>query len=491
MYLLGVDFGGSASKATLMDSEGKVIATARAEYETFHPRPGWCEQNPAAWYEALKKNIRQLLTETGMTAASIAAICLDGPTHTAVLLDKANRVLRPAIYWTDQRSVRQVEYLRENYGALIEKLTLHKVGTIWTLPQLLWVKENEPEIWNELFQIVFIKDYVRYLLTGEFFTDYIEAQGSMLFDYNANVWSLALCELVELDPAKLPPVISPLAEAGKVTKRAAEETELKPGTPVICGSTDTALEVFAAGAVKPGQMTIKLATAGRICIITDRPFKDDNLINYSHVIPGLWYPGTATKSCAASYRWYRETFGEDYQALDSAAESVPPGAEGLLFHPYLTGELTPYNDPHLAASFTGITAGHTKAHFNRAVLEGVGFSLFDCLKTLDALKIPRDNTAQIIGGGAKSKLWRQIVADILGINLFYPENCDSSLGAAMLAGVATGIFADFAQAVKSCCRIREATEPDITRHERYGLLFDKYKQIQKALAPVYHGIYKL
>ena len=485
-YLLGIDFGGSASKATLLDAKGKVVATSSVEYRTYYPQPGWVEQNPADWYKALVLNVKRLLAETDVSSHAIAAVCLDGPTHTAVLLDAQNRVLRPAIYWTDKRSVEQVEFLRENHGELLESLALHQVDTIWTLPQLMWVKENEPEIWERLARIVFVKDYVRFLLTGEFYTDFIEAQGSMLFDCHEKTWSRSLCDLVELDPAKLPPIISPLEEAGQITKEAAEQTGLCVGTRVICGSTDTALEVFAAGAVGLGQMTIKLATAGRICVVTEKPWPDINLVNYSHVVPKLWYPGTATKSCASSYRWYRDTFGGDYKALDRAAGKVPPGSEGLLFHPYLAGELTPYADPHLAASFAGIKAGHTKAHFTRSVLEGVGFSLLDCLLTIDELGIPRENRAWLIGGGAKSKLWAQIIADMLGLELMRPENSDSSLGAAMLSGIACGIFASFDDAVQSCCRTHSVIEPDDQRHTIYGESFITYKQIQAALAPIYH-----
>ncbi len=490
-YLLGIDFGGSASKATLLDTKGKVVGISSVEYPTAYPQPGWVEQNPTDWYEVLVANVQKLFEETEVSAASIVAVCLDAPTHTAVLLDEQNRILRPAIYWTDRRSVAQVKYLQENYDELIVATALHKVDTIWTLPQLLWVKENEPDIWERVARVVFAKDYIRYMLTGEFFTDFIEAQGSMLFDCHTKTWSRSLCDLVELDIPKLPPVISPVKKAGAITRIAAEQTGLCAGTPVICGSTDTALEVFAAGAVNLGQMTVKLATAGRICVITDRPWPDVNLVNYSHVVPGLWYPGTATKSCAASYRWYRDTFGEDYKALDEAASSVPSGSQGLLFHPYLAGELTPYADPLLAASFTGVTLAHTKAHFNRAVLEGVGFSLLDSLVTLDKLGIARENQAQIIGGGAKSGLWRQIIADILGLTLCQPENSDSSLGAAMLAGVAMGIFTDFDDAVRNCCRTCSFIEPDAQRHEDYGGIFTIYKQIQAALAPIYHQCSRL
>ncbi|MBO4733630.1 MAG: xylulokinase, partial [Clostridia bacterium] len=249
--------------------------------------------------------------------------------------------------------------------------------------------------------------------------------------------------------------------------------------------TDTVMEVFASGAVKRGDVTVKLATAGRICVITDKPYPDRHLVNYSHIVDGLWYPGTATKSCAASYRWYRDTFDGDYKALDSAAANIPIGSEGLIFHPYLNGELTPYADPALCGSFTGIRATHTKAHFTRAVLEGVVFSLMDSKKYLDSLNIPYNNLATAIGGGTKGKLWRQMLSDALGITLKTTKSSDSSLGSAMLAGVATGVFDSPQDAVNKCVKVLDTTYPNADNTVEYEEIFKTYKKIHDALAPVY------
>ena len=249
------------------------------------------------------------------------------------------------------------------------------------------------------------------------------------------------------------------------------------------------MEVFASGAVKKGQITLKLATAGRICVITDKTYPDINLINYSHFVDGLYYPGTATKSCAASYRWFRDTFGDDYKALDKLAESVAIGADGMVFHPYLNGELTPYANPNLCADFVGVRASHTKAHFTRAVLEGVAMSMLDCKQTLDALNVPHDESAIIIGGGGKSPLWRQIISDALGIKLIEMKYTDSSFGSAMLAGIAVGVFANAEEAVTKCNKIVSTTVPNEENTLKYKELFKKYKAIQKALEPIYNGEY--
>lgn len=484
-YLLGIDFGGGASKATLLSIEGVIAAANTVEYTTYYPKQGYAEQNPLDWYNSIKINIAALLKKSGISASDIQAVCLDAATHTAVLLDDSFNVLRPVIYWTDSRSINECEYLKERYNDFIIRTTLHKADTIWTLPQLMWVRDNEPLIWNKTQRILFAKDYIRYLFTGEYCTDYIEAQGSMLFDFNTMSWSKELCNILGFDADKLPKVIKPTDIAGYITKSAAVETGLYEGTKVICGTTDTALEVFASGAVRKGQMTVKLATAGRICVVTDRVYPNQHLINYSHVVEGLWYPGTATKSCAASYRWYRDTFGGEYKDIDRDAGKISIGSEGLIFHPYLNGELTPYSDPKLCGSFTGVRAGHTKAHFSRAVLEGAAFSLLDCKIALEKIGIPHEDTAAIIGGGAYSRIWRQIVSDVLGITLIQYQNSDSSMGAAMLAGVATGIFNNFESAVDKCTEKVSITIPDNVNTKRYAGVFETYKDIHDALAPIY------
>ncbi|MDD3586225.1 MAG: FGGY-family carbohydrate kinase [Thermoguttaceae bacterium] len=233
-------------------------------------------------------------------------------------------------------------------------------------------------------------------------------------------------------------------------------------------------------------MTVKLATAGRICVITEKACPSPWLINYSHIVPGLWYPGTATKSCAASYRWFRDVFGGDYRELDRLASQVVPGCEGIMFHPYLNGELTPYADPLLSGSFIGIRANFGKGHFARAVLEGVALSMLDCLDCLERLDIEHDNHATIIGGGGASPLWRQILADTLQLELVQNERSDSSFGSAMLAGIAAGMFDSPEQAVGVCTRSISRTQPNADMSGFYRDMFAKYKAVHDALAPVYH-----
>lgn len=487
-YLLGIDFGGGASKATLLGEDGIIAATNSVEYPTYYPQPGYAEQNPDDWYAAVKENIAGILQKSGINKEDVAVLCLDAATHTAVLTDNDGAVLRPAIYWTDSRSTKECAYIHNNFCDLVLKKTLHSVDTIWTLPQLMWVKNNEPDIWKRVGKIFFPKDYIRYLLTGEYCTDYIEAEGSMLFDFNTLKWSEELCGVIGLDVSILPHVVSPMDFVGNITEKAAAEIGLSANTKVICGTTDTALEVFASGAVRNGDMTIKLATAGRICMVTDKAYPHKHMINYSHIEKGLWYPGTATKSCAASYRWYRDTFGGGYKELDNGAKQIEVGCDGLIFHPYLNGELTPYADPNLCGSFTGIRASHTKAHFSRAVMEGVAMSLMDCKTVFDELGIEFPQRANIIGGGSESPVWRQIVADALGIELVQKESSDSSFGSAMLAGVAVGIWGSLSEAVQKCSKTLSHTIPCRENSEKYNQLFKKYKKIHDVLAEVYNKI---
>lgn len=484
-YLLGIDFGGGASKVTLLSEKGQIIAENTVEYPTYHPTPDACEQAPSDWLQALCENTAAVLEKSVIDASDIAAIAIDSATHTSLVCDKNFVPLRNAIHWTDTRSRAEAQELDKQYGDEIMSKTYHRPSTIWSQAQILWIKNNEPDIFSKIKYIFFEKDYIRYFLTGVYATDYIEAEGSMLYNCNEQKWDASLCAMAGITTDMLPPLVKPTDIIGSVTPDAAEKTKLAVGTPVICGTTDTVLEVFASGAVNKGDVTVKLATAGRICVITDKPYPDRHLVNYSHIAEGLWYPGTATKAAASSYRWYRDTFGGDYKELDAGAESVPLGSQGMYFHPYLNGELTPYGEPSLCGSFTGVRSTHEKAHFTRAVLEGVAYSLLDNKNYLDSLGIDYNKRATVIGGGAKGKLWRQIVADMLGIELIVTESSDSSLGSAMLAGVAVGIFNSPSDAAEKCVKQVSVTTPIKENTEKYAELFKNYKRIADALLPIY------
>ena len=487
-YVLGVDIGSGSVKLTLLSREGKIDATAGCEYPTYYPHVGWCEQDPEDWCRAFKTAFADILRTAGVGAERIKALAFDAATHTAVLLGEQKQVLRRAILWTDQRSKAEVQELKDTCLDTIMDQAVNAPTTVWTLPQLMWLRKHEPEIWGQIRYILFAKDYLRYRMTGTMETDTIDAAGSMFYDARRECWSEELCAVGGIRREWLPRLCSPTDMVGTMTGERATEFGLAEGTRVLVGTTDTVMELFAAGNVEPGHATVKLATAGRICIVTDHALNSKFIFNYRHVVPGLWYPGTATASCAASYRWFRDTIGrEPFAALNVPAKKIAPGCDGLMFHPYLNGELTPYNDPDLRGSFTGISSSHTTAHFTRATLEGVAMSLKDCLEVVEGLGVSMDRV-RIIGGGAKGLLWRQIVSDVLGLPLEKVKVDDSSFGTAMLAAVGLGWFGDFAQAAERCVRIDSVTRPIPENQALYEAVFRRYRRVACALQPIYDGI---
>ena len=490
MYLLGVDFGGSSTKATLLDQNGRVIATSSCEYPSICPKPLFIEQNPYTIYDAFKKNLSTLFLKTAIKAGEISTICLDGGTHIAVLMDEKDNVIRPAIYWSDGRSKEESAALTTEQKQKISNLSFNLPSPTWTLPQLLWIKKYEPDNFKKIKKIRFLKDYIRFRLTGDFVTDSIEAMGSMLVDSRVDSWSSYLCDICGLNKKVLPEIVKPEDMVGNISAKAAEETGLSTKTKVIVGSTDTVMEVFASGAIHSGDATIKLATAGRICIVTPKPIVSGLLVTYKHLIEGLWYPGTATKTCAASLRWFRDTFSSPldnkaYEKIDSLASKTKPGSDNLFFHPYLQGEITPYQDSALRASFTGISSAHTYGHFCRSVLEGVGYSLMDCLASLESLGLKPTKTLRIIGGGSKSELWCKIISDMLNQPLEKVITDDSSIGSAMLAGISAGAFSDWNQAVEATTKIGRKILPKQENSGLYKTNFRTYKKIVNALQSIY------
>lgn len=486
-YVLGIDIGSGSIKLTLLGDDGVIGGVAGCEYPTLYPEVGWAEQDPEDWCLAFRKAFGQLVEKTGIRPDQIAALFPDAATHTVVLLDEEKKPVGHAIHWTDQRSEEEVGYLIRNHQKEILKTTYNQPTAIWTLPQLMWVKKHRPEDWGRIRHLLFVKDYLRFRFTGELGTDHIDAMGSMFYDVGKQEWSKSLCEMGEIKMSWLPGLSEPADEAGVVTAEAAAEFGLAKGTRVLTGTSDTVMEMVAAGNVEPGHATVKLATAGRICVVTDHAVQSPYMLNYRHVVPGLWYPGTATSSCAASFRWYRDQIGrENFDELCDKAREILPGSEGLIFHPYLQGELTPYNDPSLRASFVGISSRHTTAHFTRAALEGIACSMRDCMDVVRGLGLPMKRL-RIIGGGAKSDLWRQIMADVLDMSLEKTEVDDSSFGSAMMAAVGAGWYENIREAAKGCVKIRSVTHPIPEHQVIYQESFRRYLRIQQALEEVYHG----
>lgn len=496
--LLGIDLGTGGCKITAINTEGSVMAEASADYPTLHPQPLHSEQNPNDWYRAVIDCIHAIRNKIDFN--NILALSIDASTHNAVLLDKDLKVIRPTIMWTDQRSVKEVNLLEQKAGNEIFGIGYQKVTPTWTLPQLLWIKNNEPENFSRIYRVFFVKDYIRFLLTGCWQTDYIDAQGSLLFDVKKQIWSQELCRLVGLQMDVLPPISIPTDIVGTISRSASLETGLQEGTPVVCGTSDVSAEDYGAGALNPGQCIIKLATAGNLNVMTANPVPHEKTLTYSHVVPGLWYTAIATNTAASSMRWFRDTFltadrsqnsspGSIYQLMEKEAGKIPAGAEGIIFHPYLMGERAPHWSSSLRAGFMGVTMAHRRGHFIRSIMEGVAFSLKDCCCLAEEIGL---NISELIliGGGAKSKLWAQILCDVFGKKITRPKVTDASFGTALIAGVGIGVFKDFSDAANRCIQKADTLLPNDSNHQYYEKQFKYYQEITAMLKKLYQNMNK-
>jgi xylulokinase len=475
---------------TIVDEEGNVAGNAYQEYSTYYPHTGWSEQEPREWYETLIITLKEAMANGIISPNQIISIAVGAATHTLVLLDEKLEVLRPAILWTDKRTIPQVEALRSAHGQEIFEETLHIVNVNWTLPYLVWVRENEPEVWKRAKKILMPKDYIRFKLTGVLGTDWMDAHGTLLFNVLKRKWSEKICDLVGIPTELLPPVDPPEKIVGGLSKTAAKDLGLLEGTPVVTGTTDQASEAFGSGAIEPGQGIIKIATAGNVAVVTENPHpKPLRVYAYFHIIPTRWYTLAGTISCAVCYRWLRDALCQEeieaskmqgsnpYELMDRLAEKAPVGCEGLIFHPYLQGAIW---NPYLKADFVGITPRHRKEHFVRAVLEGVAFSLYNCVKELETLGV-KIKDFRIIGGGAGSPLWRQIVCDTVGMKLLRPKIDDSSFGTALIGGIGVGLFKTVEEAVNRCVQYVDVLQPNLRNHETYVKLFEVYRMISEDL----------
>lgn len=491
-YLLGVDLGAGSLKATLITPEGVVKAEASAPVSTQMRHFGWAEQDPAEWFAALCKAVPAVLAAGQVAPEHIAGIGISAGAHIPVLTDGHGTVLRPAIMWSDQRAAAEAAALHEKAGGKIIGTSLNRVNPTWTLAMLAWLKTAEPELMAKAKRLYLAKDFLRHCLTDSWETDYSDAVGALMADDATKGWSAELAGLIGLDSAILPPIVTPDHVVGGVTQEAAARTGLKAGTPVVCGSNDTTVEFFGVGGTKPGIGGVKLATAGVLFLATQGPVVHPPISCYPHIIPGMYYTATGTNSCASAHRWVRDLmFAEGgFDAMDALASAAPRGAEGLLFHPYLQGERAPYWDPLLRADFIGMTISHGKMHFARAVYEGIAFSIRDLLGAARELGLEFSNI-RLMGGGAKSATWRQIIADVTGLVIERTESGDASFGAALVAGMGVGLFDGPEDAVARCVRLKDVTKPQPQASAFYDELFGIYKEAQAGLAGLNHRLHAL
>src|SRR5215831_360963 len=501
MKLLGIDVGTGGTRAVIINDQGKVLSSATAEHVPFaSPRIGWAEQDPRDWWRASVEAVRIALSNASISPAEIAGVGFSGQMHGAVLLGKQGDVLRPALIWCDQRTSAQCQWINDKIGPqrLIE-LTCNPALTGFTLPKLLWVRDNEPDLWASARYVLLPKDYVRYRLTGDRATDVADASGMLLFDVAGRKWSTEVAAAAEIPARMLPSAYESPEITGCISSAAAEATGLRAGTPVVAGGGDQAAGAVGMGIVAAGAVSATIGTSGVVFAAADRPAIDPagRVHTFCHAVPGRWHVMGVTQAAGLSLRWFRDTFGtarssghpddngrDPYDRLCREAASAPSGSEGVLWAPYLMGERTPHLDPNARAALVGLAASHTRAHIIRAILEGVAFSLRDSFEIFDEMKIPV-KTIRLGGGGARSALWRQIQADVYGheVEVVAAEE-GAAYGAALLAGVGSGIWSSVDDACAAVVRVgqRTAVEPGTQRvlNQQYSV----YRRLYPALRSV-------
>jgi xylulokinase len=493
-YLLGIDIGTSGTKALLIDAnkEGEVVASSTRTYPLYTPKPMWAEQEPEDWWQATVASIRDVLSQSGVNPKQIKGLGLSGQMHGSVFLDADNQVLRPAILWCDQRTQAECDWIMDTVGReKTVELISNPVLTGFTAGKIIWLRNNEPEVFDQVKKVLLPKDYVRFRLTGEFATEVSDASGTALFNVTKREWAWEMLDAIGIPKEWMPKSYESPEVSGKVSSEAAALTGLAEGTPVVGGGGDQAAGAVGNGIVEPGIISSTVGTSGVVFAFAEKPTVDPKLRvhTFCHAVPDKWHVMGVMLSAGGSLRWYRDTFADSemavgklvgrdpYDIMSEEAAGVPAGSEGLIFLPYLTGERTPYPDANARGVFFGITLRSDKAHFVRAVLEGVAYGLRDSFGILEEMKIPIKQV-RASGGGAKSELWRQIQADVIGYD-HVTINIDEgpALGVALLAGVGTGIYKSVEDACRSVIKVVTSTKTNPANKQIYDKFYPIYQQL--------------
>ncbi len=491
--LLGLDIGTSGAKAALIDSHGKLLAWAGREYPIDAPQPGWAEQDPHVWLDAALASTRQVLADSGADPKQVTGIGLDGQMHSLVCLGENGQPLRPAILWADQRSAAQVEWLRRQIstGQLAE-WTGNPVAAGFMLPSWLWLREHEPDVAAKTRRLLLPKDEVRYRLTGQIGSEPSDASSTLLFDPHARRWSPEMLALAGLNPEQMPEVHPSAQVAGGLLDEMARACGLLPGTPVVYGAGDQAAQAFGNGVIDPGLLSCTIGTGGQLFAPLTAPIHDPRLRlhMFCHCLPGRWHQEAAILSAGLSLRWLRDNLWpfETYSAMADAAQAVEAAAEGLFFLPYLAGERTPHMDPSARAAFIGLGLNHQRPHLIRAVMEGVVFALRQGLELMEELGAPVERLLAS-GGATRHPLWLQLQANIFGRPVYPSQQQEvTAKGAAMLAGIGVGVYADGEDAVRTAVTPPgEPVLPEPERVEMYQKGYEEYKKLYPALKLLNNG----
>lgn len=489
-YLLGIDIGTSGTKTALFDEAGKKLASYTGEYPMYQPQNGWAEQDPSDWWEATVAGIRAVTA--GIDVSQIAGIGLSGQMHGLVMLDAAGKVLHRSIIWCDQRTAAQCDEITERVGAdRLMEITKSPALTGFTASKILWVRENEPEIYEKCKTILLPKDYIRFMLTGEIATEVSDASGMQLLDIAKREWSDEVLEKLEIDRSLLGRVYESPDITGRVTRSAAELTGLMAGTPVVGGGGDNAASAVGCGVVRGGKAFTTIGTSGVVFAHSPTVTGDPagRIHSFCAAVPGEWHVMGVVQSAGLSLHWFRDNFcaAEQaeakergigaYRVMDEYAAKVPVGSNRLIYLPYLMGERTPHLDPFARGVFFGLSAVHTRHDMLRAVMEGVTFALRDSLTIFNEANVTVDSM-MACGGGASSPLWRQMLADVFNCTVLTAEsNEGGALGAALLAAAGTGIYGSVGEACDAVIRIKEQCDPIPENAKKYEELYGIYKNL--------------
>lgn len=499
-YLIGVDIGTSGTKTVLFDTQGTVIASSTVEYPLYQPQNGWAEQEPLDWWNAVVETISEVVQKSGVDNAQIKGIGLSGQMHGLVMLDNAGKVLRRSIIWCDQRTSKECEEITQRVGAqrLIE-ITANPALTGFTASKILWVRNHEPEIYEKCRHILLPKDYVRYMLTGEFATEVSDASGMQLLDIPNRCWSDEVLEKLEIDKSLLAKVYESPEITGYITEEIAEKTGLKAGTPVVGGAGDNAAAAVGTGVVVDGKAFTTIGTSGVVFAHTSQLAIDPKgrVHTFCCAVPGCWHVMGVTQAAGLSLKWYRDNFcneekstaqgmGVDpYYLMDKQAERAPIGCNKLIYLPYLMGERTPHLDPDCRGVFFGLSAIHTKYDMLRAVMEGVTFSQRDSVEVLREMGVEIKEMLAC-GGGGSSPLWRQMLADVFGCGVKTVVSKEGpALGVAILAGVGAGIYKTVEEGCAAVIKTNPQQDPIPGNGEKYEAFYQVYRSLYPNLKACY------
>ena len=499
-YVIGIDLGTSGTKTVLFDRLGRAVASATVEYPMYQERNGWAEQDPQHWWEAAQRTLRGVLEESGIDPGDVKGLGISGQMHGLVMLDKEGNVLRRSIIWCDQRTAKQCEEITQRVGKerLIE-LTANPALTGFTASKILWVRENEPQLYARCAHILLPKDYVRYMLTGEFATEVSDASGMQLLDVPRRRWSEEVLQKLDIDPALLAKVYESPEVTGQVTQKAAALTGLRAGTPVVGGAGDNAAAAVGTGVVEDGKAFTTIGTSGVVFAHTDKISIDPKgrVHTFCCAVPGAWHVMGVTQGAGLSLKWFRDNFcqaekdaaaqmgADPYALMDKEAEQSPIGCNRLLYLPYLMGERTPHLDPDCRGVFFGLSAMHTKRDLLRAVMEGVTYSQRDSVEVLREMGVDIGEMLACGGGGA-SPLWRQMLADTYNCPVKTVKSKEGpALGAAILAGVGAGLYPCVQAACQAMIQTNPAQEPIPENVPQYEAFYQVYKSLYPALRENY------